>query len=101
MVDRTWAAAMLRKVLAKLETDYLVAGRGELYRALKSHWCGDKQAAPYRALGLRLGRSSATLRSDVRRIRARFSELLKSELRAEVGEAGLKEELQNFRQIFR
>jgi len=100
--DREGFASLLGKVLDQLESQYVHCGRGLLFRLLKPYLAGDGDAPqPYWNLALRLHRSPVTLRSDVKRIRAQFRELLREELRSRVGASRMDEELENLRAVLR
>ena len=100
--DWRWAVGLMQDVLADLHAEYDAVGDGLLFRLLKPHWAGsDGPQTPYSKIALRLHRSPANLRSDVKRIRARYREKLRERLRAEFGASRVEAEWQNLREILR
>lgn len=99
--EREWAAALLRQSLQRLGDECKIAGKGELFDALKSHLghFGDDLAS-YDELAGRLGRPVTTLRSDVARLRARYRVILREEVRSIViADADVDDELRHLCQL--
>lgn len=81
LYEREWAAALLRQAYDRLHEESVLAGKGALFEALKSHLsAGEQGAVPYEELGTALGRPAATLRSDVARLRSRYRVILREEV---------------------
>ena len=81
--EREWAAALLRQALKRLAEECALAGKKDLFESLKSHLSpGSGRRVPYDQLATRLGRSAATLRSDVARLRERFGAILREEVQS-------------------
>ncbi|MEO7724687.1 MAG: sigma-70 family RNA polymerase sigma factor [Chthoniobacterales bacterium] len=101
--DREWAETLLRQSLARLAQECAFAGKGALFEALKSHLSlGVEEAAPYDELSARMRRPAATLRKDVERLRARYGEILREEVRGTVNDpAEVDEELRYLCQALR
>jgi RNA polymerase sigma factor (sigma-70 family) len=79
--EREWAASLLRQALDRLAQEYVVAGKGALFDALKVHLgAGAGAAVPYEEMAKRLGRMATTLRSDVARLRVRYRAILREEV---------------------
>jgi DNA-directed RNA polymerase specialized sigma24 family protein len=93
--DRAWAEALLRQGLSRLGEECALAGKSTLFEALKSHLSpGGADALSYSQLSLRLGRSAVTLRKDVERLRNRYGQILRDEVRGTVVDpAGVDDEL--------
>ncbi len=93
--DREWAETLLRQSLDRLAQECVFAGKGALFSALKSHLSlGLEEAAPYDELSARVRRPAATLRKDVERLRARYGDILREEVRGTVSDpADVDEEL--------
>lgn len=91
-VDREWALAIQRRVEDRMIAEYAAAEKSELYLALRRHVTGDKSGGNYKDDARRLGRTVATVRSDVSRMRRRYVELLLEELRQSPN-ADLQQEL--------
>src|SRR5262249_6571562 len=80
-VEREWAASLLRQALDRLGQEYALAGKSELFEALKARLTtGAGAAAPYEEMAKRLGRTGATLRSDVARLRVRYRAIVREEV---------------------
>ena len=83
--EREWAVALLRRVSGLLEMECEVAGKGELFRALRGYLgAGEEPLVPYEQLSQRLRRSTVSLRKDVSRLRERYRSLLRGEVRQTV-----------------
>ena len=81
--EREWAAALLRQVLKRLAEECALAGKKDLFESLKSRLpLGSGRRIPYDQIATRLGRSTATLRSDVARLRERFGAILREEVQS-------------------
>jgi RNA polymerase sigma-70 factor (ECF subfamily) len=86
--DREWAETLLRQALDRLAEECALAGKDELFEQLNSHLLGSSEAAvPYEELSARLGRPTATLRSDVARLRSRYRAILREEVGGTVADA--------------
>jgi RNA polymerase sigma-70 factor (ECF subfamily) len=80
--DRAWAEALLRQAMRRLAEECAFAGKSALFEALKSHLSpASDEVMPYREIAVRLGRAAATLRKDAERLRARYGEILREEVR--------------------
>ncbi|MGZ5021695.1 MAG: RNA polymerase sigma factor, partial [Chthoniobacterales bacterium] len=101
LFDREWAATLLQQVIHRLEQEWQLAGKSELFRELRSHLAGvNDDAIAYDELSIRLGRPVATLRSDVARLRARYRDLLREEVRGTVtANENVDEELRYLRHV--
>ena len=91
--EREWAAALLRRTIARLEQEYSLAGKSPLFDCLRSHVSPSMgTAAPYEELAARLGRKPATLRMDVMRLRDRYRAVLREEVTATVQDSAQTED---------
>ena len=87
--EREWAIALLRRVGGLLEMECEIAGKAELFRALRGYLgAGEGPVVPYEQLSQRLGRSPVNLRKDVSRFRERYRSLLREEVRQTVASDG-------------
>jgi len=79
--EREWAGSLTRQALDRLAQEYELGGKGALFEALKLR-LGANAAAPvsYQEMAKRLGRSAATLRVDVARLRGRYRAILREEV---------------------
>jgi RNA polymerase sigma factor (sigma-70 family) len=91
--DRSWAEALVAAGLERLSADYRNEAKEKLFNELKIFLAGCAGLPPgYAELAVRLGMTESTLRSHVTRLRARYREALRAEVRrtvdteAEVGE---------------
>ena len=95
LFDRGWAEALVATVLGRLLADYKREGKEQLFNELRMFVAGGAGPLPsYAELGHRLGIAESTLRSHVTRLRARYREALRAEVRRTVdSEAQVDQEL--------
>ena len=93
--DRSWAEALVSAALERLSADYKGEAKEKLFNELRIFLAGCAGAPPaYAELAVRLGMTESTLRSHVTRVRARYREVLRIEVRRTVDtEAEVDEEL--------
>jgi RNA polymerase sigma factor (sigma-70 family) len=93
--DRSWAEALVAAGLDRLSADYRGESREKLFNELKVFLSSGADPLPtYSELAARLGVTESTLRSHVTRLRARYREALRAEVRRTVDtEAEVDEEL--------
>ena len=85
LFDRSWAEALVATVLGRLLADYKREGKEQLFNELRMFVAGGADPLPsYAELGQRLGIAESTLRSHVTRLRARYREALRTEVRRTV-----------------
>jgi RNA polymerase sigma factor (sigma-70 family) len=83
--ERTWAEALVASGLERLSADYKVEGKEKLFQELKIFLTGGAEPLPrYADLAERLGTIESTLRSHITRLRARYREALRAEVRRTV-----------------
>jgi RNA polymerase sigma-70 factor (ECF subfamily) len=78
--DREWVLALLHKVLTELEQEYLLTGKGPIFRALRSQLVDHGESASYAEIGSELGVSEGTVRVAAHRLRGRYREMLIAEV---------------------
>jgi RNA polymerase sigma-70 factor (ECF subfamily) len=78
--ERHWAATLLDQVLARLEAEYAVAGRGRLFAALRDCLTRESGALAYAEIGVQAGMTEAAVKVAAHRFRARYRELLRLEV---------------------
>jgi len=84
--------------LERLVADYKREGKEQLFNELRMFVAGGAEPPPsYAELGHRLGIAESTLRSHVTRLRARYREALRTEVRRTVG--GEKQVDQELREL--
>ena len=95
LFDRSWAEALVTAGLERLSADYRSEAKEKLFNELRIFVAGCPGPPPaYAELAARLGMTESTLRSHVTRLRARYREVLRSEVRRTVDtEAEVEEEL--------
>jgi RNA polymerase sigma factor (sigma-70 family) len=93
--DRSWADALVAAGLERLSADYKGESKEKLFSELRIFLTSGADPPPtYAELAVRLGTAESTLRSHVTRLRARYREALRAEVRRTVDtEAQVDEEL--------
>jgi len=93
--DRSWAEALVAAGLERLSADYRSEAKEKLFSELRIFLAGATEPLPaYSDLADRLCMTESTLRSHVTRLRARYREALRAEVRQTVDtEAEVDEEL--------
>jgi RNA polymerase sigma factor (sigma-70 family) len=85
LFDRSWAEALVAAALERLSADYKREAKEKLFNALRIFIAGGAEPPPsYAELTNRLGITESTLRSHVTRLRARYREALRNEVRRTV-----------------
>jgi DNA-directed RNA polymerase specialized sigma24 family protein len=83
--ERSWAEALVTAGLDRLSEAYKAEGKEKLFEELKIYLTGGADPLPgYEQLAVRLGVLASTLRSQVTRLRARYREALRAEVRRTV-----------------
>jgi RNA polymerase sigma factor (sigma-70 family) len=85
LFDRSWAEALVTAALDRLSADYKREAKEQLFNELRIFVAGGADSPPtYAELADRLGVAESTLRSHVTRLRARYREALRAEVRRTV-----------------
>jgi RNA polymerase sigma factor (sigma-70 family) len=85
LFDRSWAEALVAAALDRLSADYKREAKEQLFNELRMFIAGGAEPPPtYAELTDRLGVTESTLRSHVTRLRARYREALRTEVRRTV-----------------
>ena len=83
--ERGWAEMLVAAGLDRLSEDYKAEGKEKLFEELKVFLTGSAEPIPsYADLAKRLGTLESTLRSHITRLRARYREALRAEVRRTV-----------------
>jgi RNA polymerase sigma factor (sigma-70 family) len=83
--ERSWAQMLVAAGLERLSADYKAEGKEKLFLELKIFLTGAAEPLPrYADLAERLGTIESTLRSQITRLRARYREALRAEVRRTV-----------------
>lgn len=73
LFERRWASSLLDEALARIETEYVEGGRGELFDAISPFLAGQDQGdSNYAELGEPLGMNGGAVQVAVHRLRKRF-----------------------------
>src|SRR5207248_582944 len=93
--DRSWAEALVAAGLERVSADYKGEAREKLFNELRIFLASGADPPPtYGELAVRLAMTESTLRSHVTRLRARYREALRAEVRKTVdAQAQVDEEL--------
>jgi DNA-directed RNA polymerase specialized sigma24 family protein len=86
--DRSWALALLGRVLDGLRREYEDSGRGAGFEVLSLNLTEGSQADSYAAVAARLGTTEGAARVAVHRLRRRYARLLRCEIAATVDDPG-------------
>ena len=85
--ERTWAQTLVRDALESLSRHYQANGNEGVFRKLKVFLTGGVDPLPsYAELALELGIRESTLRSYITRLRTRYREALRTEVRRTVAQ---------------
>ena len=85
LFDRSWAEALVTAALERLSSDYKQQGKERLFNELRIFVAGGADPLPtYAKLADRLEITESTLRSHVTRLRARYRDALRAEVRRTV-----------------
>ncbi len=97
---RSWALALLDKVMEHLREEYVAADRGTLFGALQPHLAGGGPRPGYAQLSEDLGLSENALTVALHRMRKRYGALLREEIAATVEDASeVEDELRFLMQV--
>ena len=93
LFDRSWAESLIAAGLERLSADYKRESKEKLFKELRVFLASGAEPLPtYAELAVRLDIGESTLRSHVTRLRARYREVLRAEVRQTVDtEAELQE----------
>lgn len=99
--EQQWARALVRAALDRVAQEYRTARKAALFENLQAFLKGGEEPLPsYESLAAKLGIEAVTLRSHVARLRSRFREVLREEVRRTVGTPeAVDEELRELRRV--
>jgi len=80
LFEKQWALTVLDDVLKRLEHEYQMSGKTELFAELKQTLMGRRETQPYPELAVKLGLSESAIKVNVHRLRKRYRELIHLEL---------------------
>ena len=92
--DRRWALATLEKVRHQLRNEFSLAGKMELFDALRPTLSGELATMPYAQIAMQLNMTVVAVKVTVHRLRQRYGELLRQEVAHTLADpGGVKEEI--------
>ncbi len=80
LFDRSWALALLDRVLERLRNDSAAVGKLQQFNELKVALTGDRAAIDYASIAASLAISEDAARQAAHRLRKRYRELLRDEV---------------------
>lgn len=101
LFERTWAETLAATALERLAAAYRAEGKADLFERLQTFVAAGADPLPaYSELAARLAVAESTIRSHVTRLRARYRELLRAEVRRTVNtESEVDEELRELLRV--
>ena len=85
--DRQWAVHVLRRALARLESEVVAAGNGGDFKEMVAFLTGESTHGAISALAEQRRIPEATLRSQIHRLRRQFRQCVKAEISPTVAES--------------
>jgi RNA polymerase sigma-70 factor (ECF subfamily) len=80
LFDREWARTLLERAMAQLQEEYVASGRAKLFEYVQSGLAREESALPYAAIAARLNLTEPAVKMAVHRLRARYREILRTEI---------------------
>ncbi len=78
--ERSWALAMLERVISLLEGEYADGEKRGLFAAMQPHLSGAEGQPGYAEIGASLGMTEGAVRVAMHRMRKRYGQLLREEI---------------------
>jgi len=101
LFDRAWAVTVLERVLSRLRGESAAEGKAELFARLKPFLMVGKGAIPYAQVAQNLKLTEGAVRVTVHRLRGRYRELLRDEVRQTISDpAQVEEEMRTLLSAF-
>lgn len=94
--EKAWALALLEHATRRLEEEYVAKGRDLAFHKLKDFLLEKGKDHPYQEVARELGVTEDRVRVLVHRMRGRFRELVREEIRQTVETAAQAEEEMRF-----
>ena len=92
LYDRAWAVTVLERVLARLRDESASEEKVEVFTQLKPFLMVGKSAIPYAQVAASLNLTEGAVRVAVHRLRGRYRELLRDEVRQTISDPAQVEE---------
>lgn len=101
LFERTWAETLVETAISRLEAAYKAEGKEDLFGKLRSFLAVGADPLPaYSELAAAIAVTESTIRSHVTRLRARYRETLRAEVRQTVNtESEVDEELRDLLRV--
>ena len=101
LFEKTWAETLVETALSRLAAAYKAEGKENLFEKFQTFLAvGADPLPPYSELAVRLAVTESTIRSHVTRLRARYREMLRAEVRRTVDtESEVDEELRELLRV--
>jgi RNA polymerase sigma-70 factor (ECF subfamily) len=80
LFEQQWATALLERVMARLEEEYVNSDRATLFENLRPCLVKDDSARPYREIAAELSLTEVAVKTAVHRLRNRYQGLLREEI---------------------
>lgn len=80
LFERNWAITLLDHVLARLQTEYQQAGRGQMFELLRPYISGNRAKGSLAEIATQLEMTEGAAKVAAHRLRKRYRELLRIEL---------------------
>lgn len=78
--EQRWVVTLLERVLGRIEAEVRAEGMGERFEALRGFLVEDRGGVAFAEMATRLNMTEAAVKGVVRRLRARYRELLREEV---------------------
>lgn len=78
--EQRWAQALLELVMTRLREEYNASGKRALFEQISASLSRPRGALPYADIAARLDTTEAAVKMAVQRLRARYRELLRTEI---------------------
>ena len=101
LFEKSWAETLVSTTLDRLAATYKAEGKADLFESFQTFLTAGAEALPaYSELATRLAVAESTIRSHITRLRARYREMLRDEVRRTVNtEAEVDAELRELLRI--
>ncbi len=101
LFDRQWALTLLERTMTRLQEEYTATGRAKLFEYLRGCLARDESALPYAEIAGRMNLTEAAVKMAVQRLRARYRDILRSEIADTVASpAEVEEEIRHLFSTF-
>ncbi len=86
LFERQWALTLLGRVLDRLRDEHERKGQGALFARMNGFLTGEQERGSYESMALDLKMSEGAARTAVHRLRHRYAELVREEIKALVSD---------------